>query len=62
MVGISLQKHVLSLDGPVVTASGFEDELAVVTHAAECLPSNEQVSFLTRNTLFYRKADDPGSS
>ncbi|PON84352.1 Guanine nucleotide-binding protein, beta subunit [Trema orientale] len=38
-----LQKHVLSLDGPVVTASGFEDELAVVTHAAECLPSNEQM-------------------
>ncbi|XP_062116825.1 protein ENHANCER OF LHP1 1 [Humulus lupulus] len=38
-----LQKHILSLDGPVVTASGFEDEVAVVTHAAECLPTNEQV-------------------
>ncbi|KAM6569409.1 hypothetical protein CsatB_017394 [Cannabis sativa] len=38
-----LQKHILCLDGPVVTASGFEDEIAVVTHAAECLPTNEQV-------------------
>ncbi|KAF3437994.1 hypothetical protein FNV43_RR20750 [Rhamnella rubrinervis] len=38
-----LQKHVLSLDGPVVTASGFKDELAVVTHASHCLPSNDQM-------------------
>lgn len=38
-----LQKHVLSLDGPVVTASGFKDELAVVTHVSDCLPSNEQM-------------------
>ncbi|KAL6175383.1 hypothetical protein ACLB2K_052024 [Fragaria x ananassa] len=38
-----LQRHVLSLDGPVVTASGFKDELAIVTHASDCLPSNEQV-------------------
>ncbi|KAM0982842.1 hypothetical protein ACFX2J_015585 [Malus domestica] len=38
-----LQKHVLSLDGPVVTASGFKDELAIVTHASGCLPSNEQM-------------------
>ncbi|PQM39047.1 WD repeat and HMG-box DNA-binding protein 1 [Prunus yedoensis var. nudiflora] len=38
-----LQRHVLSLDGPVVTASGFMDELAIVTHASECLPSNEQM-------------------
>ncbi|MCL7035969.1 hypothetical protein MKW94_022549 [Papaver nudicaule] len=37
-----LQKHVLSLDGPVVTASGFKDELAVVTHASR-LPSNDQM-------------------
>ncbi|KAF9593767.1 hypothetical protein IFM89_025392, partial [Coptis chinensis] len=29
-----LQRHVLSLDGPVVTAAGFKDELAVVTHAS----------------------------
>lgn len=41
------QKHVLSLDGPVVTASGFKDELAVVTHASHCLPSNDQVLFST---------------
>ena len=39
----SMQRHVLSLDGPVVTASGFKDELAIVTHASDCLPSNEQV-------------------
>ncbi|ONI08991.1 hypothetical protein PRUPE_5G211000 [Prunus persica] len=38
-----LQRHVLSLDGPVVTASGFMDELAIVTHASECLPSDEQM-------------------
>ncbi|XP_015883273.3 protein ENHANCER OF LHP1 1 [Ziziphus jujuba] len=38
-----LQKHVLSLDGPVVTASGFKDELAVVTHASHCLPSDDQM-------------------
>lgn len=40
-----LQRHVLSLDGPVVTASGFQDQLAVVTHVSECLPSNDQVHF-----------------
>lgn len=38
-----LQRHVLSLDGPVVTASGFKDELAIVTHACDCLPSNDQM-------------------
>ncbi|KAK2969699.1 hypothetical protein RJ640_004205 [Escallonia rubra] len=38
-----LQRHVLSLDGPVVTASGFGDELAVVTHASSSLPSNDQM-------------------
>ncbi|KAI4335860.1 hypothetical protein L6164_014465 [Bauhinia variegata] len=38
-----LQKHVISLNGPVVTASGFKDKLAVVTHASDCLPSNDQV-------------------
>ncbi|XP_061341884.1 protein ENHANCER OF LHP1 1 [Gastrolobium bilobum] len=38
-----LQKHVISLDGPVVTASGFNDKLAVVTHASDCLSSNDQV-------------------
>ncbi|KAG2664398.1 hypothetical protein I3760_16G080400 [Carya illinoinensis] len=38
-----LQKHILSLDGPVVTAAGFKDELAVVTHASDCLPSNDQL-------------------
>lgn len=40
---ISLQRHVISLDGPVVTASGFKDKLAVVTHASDCLSSNDQV-------------------
>ncbi|KAM7277937.1 hypothetical protein ACFE04_005071 [Oxalis oulophora] len=38
-----LQKHILSLDGPVVTASGFKDELAIVTHVSDCLPSDEQM-------------------
>ncbi|KAI3970779.1 hypothetical protein MKX01_024426 [Papaver californicum] len=37
-----LQKHVFSLDGPVVTASGFKDELSVVTHSS-CLPPNDQM-------------------
>ncbi|GMI78175.1 Enhancer Of Lhp1 [Hibiscus trionum] len=38
-----LQKHILSLNGPVVTAAGFNDELAIVTHVSDCLPSNEQM-------------------
>ncbi|XVE56745.1 hypothetical protein DITRI_Ditri04bG0035600 [Diplodiscus trichospermus] len=38
-----LQKHILSLNGPVVTAAGFKDELAIVTHVSDCLPSNEQM-------------------
>uniref|UniRef100_A0A1J3CIA0 WD repeat and HMG-box DNA-binding protein 1 n=1 Tax=Noccaea caerulescens TaxID=107243 RepID=A0A1J3CIA0_NOCCA len=38
-----LQKHILALDGPVVTAVGCKDQLAVVTHVSDCLPSNEQV-------------------
>ncbi|KAK2633663.1 hypothetical protein Ddye_002049 [Dipteronia dyeriana] len=37
-----LQRHILSLDGPVVTAAGFQDQLAVVTHVY-CLPSNDQI-------------------
>ncbi|KAK7281795.1 hypothetical protein RIF29_10075 [Crotalaria pallida] len=38
-----LQRYVISLDGPVVTASGFKDKLAIVTHASDCLSSNDQV-------------------
>ncbi|XP_076947551.1 protein ENHANCER OF LHP1 1-like [Bidens hawaiensis] len=38
-----LQRHVVSLDGPVVTASGFRDELVVVTHCSPALPSNDQM-------------------
>ncbi|ESQ52565.1 hypothetical protein EUTSA_v10016196mg [Eutrema salsugineum] len=38
-----LQKHILSVDGPVVTAVGCRDQLAVVTHVSDCLPSNEQM-------------------
>ncbi|KAK1404536.1 WD repeat and HMG-box DNA-binding protein 1 [Heracleum sosnowskyi] len=38
-----LQKHVLSLDGPVVTVSGSGDELAVVTHSSSPLASSEQM-------------------
>ncbi|XVF54507.1 hypothetical protein PTKIN_Ptkin05aG0185800 [Pterospermum kingtungense] len=35
--------QILSLDGPVVAAAGFKDELAAVTHVSDCLPSNEQM-------------------
>lgn len=38
-----LQKNVISLDGPIVTASGFKDELAVVTHISPPLTSNDQM-------------------
>ncbi|GAB4860926.1 Protein ENHANCER OF LHP1 1 [Ancistrocladus abbreviatus] len=38
-----LQRYVISLDGPVVTAAGFRDELAVVTHASQPLPCNDQM-------------------
>ncbi|CAM8902592.1 unnamed protein product [Rhodiola kirilowii] len=38
-----LQRSILSLDGPVVTAAGLRDELAVVTHASHCLPSGDQM-------------------
>ncbi|XP_027348050.1 WD repeat and HMG-box DNA-binding protein 1-like [Abrus precatorius] len=38
-----LQRRVISLDGPVVTASGFKDQLVVVTHASDCLSSDDQV-------------------
>ncbi|XP_078171253.1 transducin family protein / WD-40 repeat family protein [Carex rostrata] len=38
-----LQMHILSVNGPVVTLAGFEDLLAVVTHASDCLSSGEQV-------------------
>lgn len=45
----SLQRHVISLDGPVVTACGFKDELAVVTHASS-LSSSDQVGLIL---MFY---------
>lgn len=38
-----LQRYLISLGGPVVTATGFGDELAVVTHSSPSLPSNEQM-------------------
>uniref|UniRef100_A0A7N0RC00 WD repeat and HMG-box DNA-binding protein 1 n=1 Tax=Kalanchoe fedtschenkoi TaxID=63787 RepID=A0A7N0RC00_KALFE len=38
-----LQRSILSLDGPVVTAAGLRDQLAVVTHASHCLPSGDQM-------------------
>ncbi|KAL5725663.1 hypothetical protein ACHQM5_008782 [Ranunculus cassubicifolius] len=37
-----LQRHGLSLDGPVLTAAGLKDELAVVTHAS-VFPSDDQI-------------------
>lgn len=38
-----LQMHVLSVSGPVVTAAGHGDLLAIVSHASDCLPSGDQV-------------------
>ncbi|XP_038687193.1 WD repeat and HMG-box DNA-binding protein 1-like isoform X2 [Tripterygium wilfordii] len=38
-----LQRDILCLDGPVVTASGFKDELAVVTHLSDCASSSDQM-------------------
>jgi len=48
-----LQKHVFSLDGPVLTASGFKEKLAVVTHAFDCLSSNDQVGSVLRFYLVF---------
>ncbi|CAL5073973.1 unnamed protein product [Urochloa decumbens] len=38
-----LQMHILSVSGPVVTAAGHGDQLAIVSHASDCLPSGDQV-------------------
>ncbi|XP_038678678.1 WD repeat and HMG-box DNA-binding protein 1-like isoform X2 [Tripterygium wilfordii] len=38
-----LQRHILCLNGPVVTASGFKDELAVVTHVSDSVSSRDQM-------------------
>ncbi|KAK9669066.1 hypothetical protein RND81_13G106900 [Saponaria officinalis] len=38
-----LQRYILSLDGPVVTLAGYKDELALVTHSSQSLPSNDQM-------------------
>ncbi|KAM0848004.1 hypothetical protein ACQ4PT_054654 [Festuca glaucescens] len=38
-----LQMHIISVSGPVVTAAGHGDQLAIVTHASDCLPSGDQV-------------------
>lgn len=35
--------HILSVSGPVVTAAGHGDQLAIVSHASDCLPSGDQV-------------------
>jgi hypothetical protein len=35
--------HIISVSGPVVTAAGHGDQLAIVTHASDCLPSGDQV-------------------
>ncbi|KAL9267033.1 ENHANCER OF LHP1 1-like protein, partial [Drosera capensis] len=37
------ERHVLSLAGPVVTAAGYRDELAIVTHSSQPLSSNDQM-------------------
>ncbi|WOK95221.1 WD repeat and HMG-box DNA-binding protein 1 [Canna indica] len=38
-----LQKHIICLNGPVVTAAGYKDTLSIVTHASECLHSGDQM-------------------
>uniref|UniRef100_A0ACD5XQU9 Uncharacterized protein n=1 Tax=Avena sativa TaxID=4498 RepID=A0ACD5XQU9_AVESA len=38
-----LQMHIISVSGPVVTAAGHGDQLAIVTHSSDCLPSGDQV-------------------
>uniref|UniRef100_J3MVR2 Uncharacterized protein n=2 Tax=Oryza brachyantha TaxID=4533 RepID=J3MVR2_ORYBR len=38
-----LQMHILSVNGPVVTAAGHGDQLAIVSHASDCLSSGDQV-------------------
>ncbi|KAG6472940.1 WD repeat and HMG-box DNA-binding protein 1-like [Zingiber officinale] len=38
-----LQRDILCLNGPVVTAAGYKDNLAIVTHASACLPSGDQM-------------------
>nr|CAB3498110.1 unnamed protein product [Digitaria exilis] len=37
------EMHILSVSGPVVTAAGHGDQLAIVSHASDCLPSGDQV-------------------
>ncbi|KAF8646040.1 hypothetical protein HU200_066003 [Digitaria exilis] len=37
------EMHILSVSGPVVTAAGHGDHLAIVSHASDCLPSGDQV-------------------
>ncbi|CAN7022348.1 unnamed protein product [Brassica rapa subsp. trilocularis] len=46
-------KHVISLGGPVVTATGCRDQLAVVTHVSDCLPSNEQVGIVLYFLVYF---------
>lgn len=38
-----LQMHILSVSGPVLTAVGHGDQLAIVFHSSDCLPSGDQV-------------------
>ncbi|KAL8474796.1 hypothetical protein ACS0TY_031289 [Phlomoides rotata] len=64
-----LQRHILCLDGPVVTAVGNKDELAIVTHVSPSLPTDEQMlEFRVFNiphgsqTLRGRLPSTPGSS
>ncbi|KAJ3693246.1 hypothetical protein LUZ60_008726 [Juncus effusus] len=63
-----LQRHILSVNGPVVTLAGFGDLLAIVTHSSDCLPSGDQVLEIkvfnineARETLNGRLALTPAS-
>lgn len=55
------QRYILSLDGPAVTAAGYKDELAVVTHISPPLPTNEQVfsKFIDVIYLFINHLNSP---
>ncbi|CAF2085990.1 unnamed protein product, partial [Brassica napus] len=50
---VTIDKHVISLGGPVVTATGCRDQLAVVTHVSDCLPSNEQLFLYYMILIFH---------
>ncbi|KAH0893115.1 hypothetical protein HID58_055544 [Brassica napus] len=57
---VTIDKHVISLGGPVVTATGCRDQLAAVTHVSDCLPSNEQVGIVLYFLVLFSLWINPG--